>query len=80
MNIADAALHPDDPLATNTPWEQVTVPESTLSPAQQLEYTIWSRILDGKHIFLVRPVGQIPSGVGGYYSLAAALKQKGLLH
>ena len=77
MNIADAKLHPEN-APTDTPWEKIILPEIVLSVKKQKEYTVWSRIMDGKSIFLVLPAGETP-GFGGYFTLESALKQKGLL-
>jgi hypothetical protein len=60
---------------TNTNWIRME-----LSSASYLRgtHTAWSRIADGKHIFVVHPNGETPTPTsGGYFTLAAAFKVKG---
>jgi hypothetical protein len=63
---------------TNTPWERLEVGAETLK-FLRFEYVIWSCLRDGEHIFRVEREGVYPSPyAGGYRSIDAALRQKGL--
>jgi hypothetical protein len=54
------------------------VSEATLKPLRGT-HSIFSRIFDGEHIFVVLPNGEEPSeSGGGYYSIEAALSAKGM--
>jgi hypothetical protein len=60
---------------TTTPWERLLGASSAPST-----HRIWSRLLDGEHIFTVLPDGKEPGpNDGGYRSIDAALRQKGML-
>lgn len=63
-----------------TQWEKMEVSADMALKLKDRGYAIWSRLMDGEHIFTVRPVTEEPgTGDGGYRSVAAALKTKGLL-
>jgi hypothetical protein len=63
---------------TNTQWHRTEVSTET-SRFLRGTHTLWSRIMDGEHIFTVRPNGEVPNyGDGGYFSIASALKVKGM--
>lgn len=64
--------------ATNTRWERMPVNADT---ARYLRGThdVWSRMFDGERIFTVLLKGKEPGGNdGGYRSIAAALRVKGM--
>lgn len=62
-----------------TAWKAIPTSD-TLYRYVQASHRVWSRMADGEHIFTVRPINETPgSGDGGYASIAAALKVKGLL-
>jgi hypothetical protein len=66
-------------MKTTTQWEQM---QPIWETAKYLRGThkLWSRLFDGEHIFTVRPIGEQPGdNDGGYRSIDAALKVKGLL-
>lgn len=63
-----------------TQWEKMEVSADMALKLKDRGYAIWSRLMDGEHIFTVRSVAETPSeGDGGYRSISAALKTKGLL-
>lgn len=60
-------------------WQRV---ETSLETKRYLRGThdLWSNVTDGKLIFTVLPIGTTPkNGDGGYYDIATALAQKGML-
>ena len=62
----------------DTHWEKMNI---TTDTAKRFRGThqAWIRVMDGRHIFTVRPVNDIPSdNDGGYYSFKAALEVKGM--
>lgn len=66
-------------MKTTTPWEQMQVSPDT-GKYLRGTHKLWSRLLDGEHIFTVRPNGEIPGeNDGGYRSINAALKVKGMM-
>jgi hypothetical protein len=63
----------------NTQWERIESSGRTMEYLRHGQFQIWSRLSDGKHIFLVLTTGQLPgSNDGGYFSIQSALKAKGL--
>jgi hypothetical protein len=61
------------------PWEWMDITEATLKPLRGT-HSLWSRLMDGEHIFTVMRNGVTPrDGDGGYRSIDAALRQKGML-
>ena len=64
---------------TNTSWEKMEV-SATTEKYLRGTHTLWSRILDGKHIFTVRLKGETPNDMdGGYFSIDSALIVKGMM-
>jgi hypothetical protein len=64
---------------TNTPWEQMVLSGETAAYLRST-HKLWSRLFDGEHVFTVLPNGQKPGNDdGGYYTIAAALKAKGMM-
>lgn len=62
-----------------TAWERLTVSD-TLHKYLRGTYHAWARTMDGERIFTVRMIGETPGvGDGGYYSVSAALKAKGMM-
>ena len=62
-----------------TSWERMPVTEATYKPLRGT-HSLWSRLLDGEQTFKVILNTQTPSGNdGGYRSIDAALKVKGML-
>lgn len=62
----------------STQWEQMPVSSDT-SKYLRGTHKLWSRLADGEHIFTVRPINETPGpNDGGYMSIAAALKVKGM--
>lgn len=54
----------------NSAWENVVTYK---------DHSVWSRIADGQLIYVVMPNGQTPApDAGGYFTIQAALKLKGL--
>lgn len=65
-------------MSSNTKWEQMELSVETASYLRGT-HTAWSRVADGKHIFVIYPKGETPTPTsGGYFNLASALKVKGL--
>mgnify|MGYP003510442262 CR=1 FL=1 len=63
----------------STSWERLPV-NDTLRQYLKGTHILWSRIMDGDHIFTVRPVGETPGDAdGGSYSIASAFKSKGMM-
>lgn len=63
---------------TNTRWERIETSEGMLRFLRGT-HSLFSRLADGEHIFTILPVGQTPGEHdGGYRSIYAALKTKGL--
>jgi hypothetical protein len=63
----------------STPWHKMELGWESAKYLRE-SHTAYARLLDGEHIFVILPDGQFPSeGNGGYYSLAAAFKAKGLI-
>ncbi len=63
----------------NTAWERLPVSAETRRYLRN-DYAIWSRLADGEHIFTVVADGRRPGeNDGGYASIAAALRIKGLM-
>lgn len=59
-------------------WHQVNLPPEKAKYLRGTHY-VWSRMADSKQIFVVLPVGEQPAtGDGGYFSIVAALKVKGM--
>jgi hypothetical protein len=64
---------------TTLPWERVIIQSPELFGYLRGTHSIWSRLKDGEHLFIVMLNGQEPQeDDGGYYSIAAALKTKGM--
>lgn len=61
-----------------TQWEKTDISSQTVTYLCG-SHTLWSRLLDGEHIFTARPNGERPGeSDGGYYTIAAALEKEGL--
>lgn len=66
-------------MSTNTSWEKMDLQAETAKYLRGT-HTMYSRISDDEHIFLVLPNGQLPYDTyGGYYSIATALQVKGMM-
>jgi len=65
---------------TNTQWEKVNgLSAETEQYLRGRTHSLWSCIRDNEHIFTVRPNGETPgANDGGYRSINAALKVKGM--
>lgn len=65
-------------MAQTTQWNRIRASDAD-HPRLKGAYHIWSRITEGKPIFTVLMMGRSPGeNDGGYYSIATALKVKGL--
>lgn len=59
-------------------WEKVEA-SSDIQKYLRGTHTLWSRVVDGQYIFTVLPNGITPQpNDGGYYTISAALKTKGM--
>lgn len=66
-------------MGANTPWEKMFVSTATAVYLQG-KYELWSRLLDGQHVFVVVTKGNEPlDNYSSYDSISSALGAKGLL-
>jgi hypothetical protein len=63
-----------------TSWERMTRREASVAGLLSGTHTLWSCSISGERIFTVLPNGETPTQeTGGYISVDAALKAKGML-
>ena len=63
-----------------TAWERLPINEAVMMRLLRGTHYAWSRLFDGEHVFTVRPRGETPAPTdGGYRSLDAALRVKGMI-
>jgi hypothetical protein len=63
-------------METYTPWERMPLSAETQREIPE-GFEVWSRLLDGQHVFAVVAKGNVPSeGNHGSRSIAAALESR----